>query len=124
MPSSSSSATANTVAQVPTATVCPACSTKTSTATVLGPTKAAAKTGKLAAVGTGVGVRLAIALLAVAILLSRGKRNTQALTEEKGWLAAAADQHKRKVEQQRLWIAKHSPKVHKVSGIQEVSAIS
>jgi len=108
---------------VPTGTASSAFSTNTSTNTTLGSTKAAATTGKLAAVGAGIGVPLAIAISAVAILLSREKRKNRALTEEKGWLAAEADQHKRDVEQQRLWIANHNPQMHEVYGIQEVSAI-
>lgn len=109
---------------MPTATPCSACSTNTSTDTVLGPTKAAATTRKLAAVGASIGVPLAIALLTIAILLSREKRKNQALTKEKDWLAAEADQQTREAEQQRLWIRNHSPQVHDVAGIQEVSAIS
>ncbi len=110
--------------QVPTATACSAGSTNSSTGTVLRPTTAAATTGKLAAIGAGIGVPLTVALLAIAILLSREKRKNRALTEEKGWLAAQADQQKREVEQQRLWIEHHSPQVHDIAGIQEVSAIS
>ena len=112
---SSSSAAANPTKQVPMATVSSVCSTNATP----GEAKPAAAHGKLVAVGAGIGVPLAVALLVAVTMLLREKRRNQYLTREKGWLAAEADQHKREVQQQKVRIASQNAGVSELSGMSE-----
>ena len=59
--------------------------------------------GKLGAVGAGIGVPLAIALLAAVVMIRRERGRNQTLSKERQQLATEADEHRRNVEQLEHW---------------------
>ena len=75
--------------------------------------------GKLAAVGAGVGAPLAVALLVAARLLLLEKRRSRALNAEKHQLTAEADHYKREVDLQRVWTANQNGGIYEVSAVVE-----